>query len=212
MNFSEDSRKNKIRLSDITSEPRAYKTIACILWVIFSAIVINQLFLWNHFNESKELHKEWYTDKSEQFKILPKLQTRSSESSDNLIFLLQNTKTGQKLTLNVTAKCYLDHDKGDKVWFTVHKAQYYESKNIPSVISGWLIAFCLFLPIILWILWGVQEFTGEDSYDKWRNYIAGHNGVNPSGYIFKYKLIMNLPMFIGFPIAIISPLLYAILY
>lgn len=212
MNYtSSGNRIRKASFSEIVKHSNWYLGIAITLYILLLTIIGSQVKLWSYFDKSKELRNEWYTDKSTQFKILSKLQTRDSSSSDNLIFLLQDTKTSQKLTLNVNAKTYLDHEKGDKVWFTVCKADYYKDNldKIPNVIPGWFVFVLIIVPCILWLIWGLQDYTGEDSDDYYNCYVYSISRVRE---INRYKLLMNLPMVIGFPLAVISPILYAILY
>ena len=206
-NYSmENQKKPTTRLEDVLRRPWRFKMHVWIFSILIALSCIIQVDLWSHFNKSKEVHKEWTTEKVDNFLILDKLKVLKN-GNDELVFYLKNTETGVEITKNVSVKTFLSHKKGDKVGFNMSKADY-NNGEYPDTVPMKILCLTFFALIASIIAYVLQDFTEDPSYNM--EYRDGH--YRYESYVNKLQgTIMGL-FFTCLIISLVSPLVYAILY
>lgn len=204
-------RRKRLGYKIIIKDYKGYTLTIVFAYLSLLMIVLSQIYLWSHYEKSKELHKEWYTEVNTKFKILDKLQQRGGKYEDKLIFLLENTETKEKLILKVTPKTYMSKSKGDTAWFNVSKFDYLDgNKATPSVLPVWFIFFLVIFPLVVLFFGGCQSYTGEGSDYHYLSYHGDYSISELEVMREKYKVILDIP-FIVSAASIVSSIVYFIM-
>jgi hypothetical protein len=129
MNVSKNSKK----------QGKRFKSKLSTKLVIYTSLVITIYFIqilsiygiWSNRLECIKYNNEWYTETTNEYQVLNKLQEHSDSGTKNWM-LLKNTKTGRVFKLDVTAETYMTKGPRDYVWFTLSKSQEYNNGDVPD--------------------------------------------------------------------------------